>query len=114
MKKFERIMKAVKQAIREKDHEFHMDVERDHEGNWVVRHDDGQPGNCVKSTIPWTIQDILHGRNRRTPYCNHALSGGLLTCDAKVPPEFAVLMERAFQLGAKNVRDEIKTVLDLS
>lgn len=25
-------------------------------------------------------QDILHGRNRRTTHCNHALSGGLLTC----------------------------------
>ena len=50
MKKFERIMKAVKQALREKDHEDHeflMDVERD-EGNWVVRrHDDGRPGNTI-------------------------------------------------------------------
>ena len=85
MKKFERIMKAVKQALREKDHEFLMDVERD-EGNWVVRrHDDGRPG-------PWTI----------------------LYEDVKVPPEFSVLLEIAFKLGAKDVQDKIKTVLDLS
>ena len=47
MKKFERIMKVVKQALREGDNEFLIDVERD-EGNWVVRrHDDGRPGNTI-------------------------------------------------------------------
>jgi hypothetical protein len=84
MKKFERIMKVVKQALREDDNEFLIDVERD-EGNWVVRrHDDGRPGDTI------------------------------LYEDVKVPPEFSVLLEIAFKLGAKDVQDKIKTVLDLS
>lgn len=87
MKKFDKLMSTTKQAIRKKHLVLPIRVQRDNDGNWIAWQDD--------TGIPGLVSPMLY-------------------VETSVPPEIAMLMENAFQLGVKTVRNDVKGALGIS